>query len=364
VYLQTGEKALLDSLLAQWRDMTERKLYVTAAVGARHFDEAFGKAYDLPDESSYCETCATIASVMWNWRMLLISGEEKYADLIERTLFNAFLSGVSLDGRSFFYVNPLSVKDSHTRQPWFSCACCPPNLMRLLSSLQAYVATVTDSEIQIHQYMQADLQATLPKSGALGLRMETAYPWEQSVSLRVTATTGDAWGLRLRIPQWCLNPALRLNGQPLALQLVDGAISIRRVWAENDLVTLDLPMTPQLTVGHPYVDATRGFAALEYGPLVYCLEAVDLPDGHNLQDVALDPHGKFEAVYSDQLLGGTTIIEGHGYLQDLSAWSGRLYRPYDPASPSPRRELPLRFIPYHQWANRGPSPMRVWIPLS
>ncbi len=134
VYLHTGEQALLDSLHRQWHDMTEHKLYVTAAVGARHFDEAFGDAYDLPDESSYCETCAAIASVMWNWRMLLITGEARYADLIERTLYNAFLSGVSLDGKSFFYVNPLSVKESHTRQPWFRCACCPPNVMRLIAS--------------------------------------------------------------------------------------------------------------------------------------------------------------------------------------------------------------------------------------
>jgi uncharacterized protein len=363
VYMHTGEQALLDSLRAQWRDMTEHKLYVTAAVGARHFDEAFGKPYDLPDESSYCETCAAIASVMWNWRMLLITGESRYADLIERTLYNAFLSGVSLDGRGFFYVNPLSVKESHTRQPWFHCACCPPNVMRLISSIQGYLTTVSERELQVHQYTGAEIATVLPDVGSVKLHMETAYPWQETVTLRIAATPDAEWSLRLRIPYWCSHAELRLNDEILDVRPAGGTVTITRVWAENDVVALRLPMTPQLTVGHPYIDATRGSAALEYGPLVYCLEAVDLPEGQNLQDVTLDPRSKFESIHKDDLLGGTIVIEGHGYAQDLSNWSGRLYNAYDTAHLSPRRALPLRFIPYHQWANRGPWAMRVWIPL-
>jgi DUF1680 family protein len=296
--------------------------------------------------------------------MLMITGESQYADLIERTLYNAFLSGVSLDGKLFFYVNPLAVKDSHARQPWFRCACCPPNVMRLISAVQGYLATVRGDELQVQQYASAEIKADLPAGGSVALAMETNYPWDSAVAISITETPGSEWSLRLRIPSWCDNATVAVNGESLDLALEDSSVSIRRVWSNGDRIALTLAMSPRLLLGHPYIDATRGAAALTYGPLVYCIEAVDQPGDIDLRQVLLDSQTTLEVARRDDLLDGTSTIDAQGYALNLGDWSGQLYREAAAASATERRAVPLRFIPYHQWANRVPGPMRVWIPLA
>src|SRR4051794_17041827 len=219
VYLETGEQALLDAVERQWHDMVSRKLYITGGVGSRHLAEAFGKPYELPNELAYCETCAAIASIMWCWRMLLITGESRFADLAERTLYNAVLSGVSLDGELYFYVNPLADngetenlhRGGRSRKPWHNVACCPPNVMRLVASLGHYAATRDDDGLQIHQYGAAMIAADLPSAGTIGLRIESQYPWDGAIRVEVEEGGTAPWSLNLRIPAWAEDAVVHVN---------------------------------------------------------------------------------------------------------------------------------------------------------
>jgi len=363
LYLENGEQALLDAMIRQWHDFTGHKMYLTGGAGARHFDEGFGDPYELPDDSGYGETCAAIASIMWNWRMLRITGQARYAALIERTLYNGFLSGVGLDGKSFFYVNPLFVRESHVRQPWYECACCPPNIMRLIASLNQYLMTFSAKEVQIHQYASASFQVELPDAGPVSLSMETDYPWDGHVKISVDKAGNGNWQLRVRVPAWCDAAQVQVNGQPADATLDAGYLMIAQRWQTGDVVTLELPMAPRVTRVHPYVSSTRGALALERGPLVYCLEGADQPASVNLMNVQIDPNSTFETTRQSDLLGGTVTISGYGYLPDMTPWEDRLYLSQTEASSITRQPIELNFIPYHQWANRGDGPMRVWIPM-
>lgn len=321
VAVETHDVELLDVAVRLWDDTAATKTYLTGGLGSRHEDESFGEAYELPPDTAYCETCAAIASVMWSWRLLLATGDARYADSIERTLYNGFLAGVSLDGRRFFYVNPLECRGGDERQEWFACACCPPNAMRLLASLDHYVATETDDGVQVHQYATGTIVA-----GVAGLRVETGYPWRGRVEVEVVATRPGPWTLSLRVPAWCEGARLAVNGEQ-----VDAA-PVRRVWSAGDRVVLDLPLAPRLTAPHPRVDAVRGCLAIERGPLVYCLEEADAP-GADLADVVLDPDAPLGETERPDLLGGVVTVEAQATA-----------------------------VPYFAWANRGPGAMRVWIP--
>lgn len=362
LYMETGEQALLDALHRQWNDLVSHKLYITGSVGARPYDEAFGKPYELPDEGGYCETCAAIASIMWNWRMLLITGEAQYADLIERTLYNGFLSGVSLDGKSFFYDNPLLVQESFERQSWFKCACCPPNVMRLIASFNRYMITVSAGELQIHQYATADITADIPDAGTIKLKMVTDYPWDGQITITLDEVGGSDWQLRLRIPEWCDGAQVLLNGAPVDAEAKPGYVVLAHRWQAGDVITLNLPMEPRLLEAHPRVAAIRGSLAVERGPLVYCLEAADQADGVDLRNVQLDPNTALSVEHQAELLGGTVVVAGHGFIPDMQPWQNRLYLARSQASLFTRQPVALHFIPYAQWANRNPGPMRVWVP--
>src|SRR5262245_8717059 len=252
VYLETGEAALLRALNRQWHHLVNGKLYITGGVGGRHLSEAFGQPYELPNDLAYCETCGAIASLMWSWRMLLATGQARFADLIERTLYNAVLAGVSLDGERYFYVNPLSddgePEDLHRggcrRKPWHLVACCPPNVMRLVASLGHYVATRDDSGLQIHQYAAGRIAAP---HGAL--RVDTAYPWDGQIRVTIDEASGDRWTLALRVPVWCAAASVRVNGREvsdaasagssdlaLAGAPAPGYFRIERAWASGDVI--------------------------------------------------------------------------------------------------------------------------------
>ena len=371
VYLETGEAALLGALHRQWADLTSRKLYLTGGVGSRHLGEAFGQPYELPNDLAYDETCAAIASILWSWRMLLATGQGRFADLIDRTLHNAVLSGVSLDGERYFYVNPLASngraeylgRGGCVRKEWHLVACCPPNVMRLLASLGHYVATRDRTGLQVHQYAPAEIATALATGGAVRLRMETRYPWEGAVRLTVEESDGRSWPLALRIPEWSAGrAAVRLNGGPVAATPDGhGYLRLERPWRPGDTVELDLPMDARLIEPHPAIEATRGCLAIERGPLVYCVEQADQGDAP-VAELELDPSRPMESRWAPELLEGVVVVRAPGFRVDESAWGGRLYRPFRPGAAPARQRAELTAIPYFAWANRGPGAMRVWIP--
>ena len=362
LYLETGEAALLDAMGRLWRDMTRSKTHVMGGFGARYTGEAFGQAYELPSDQCYCETCAAIAAMMWNWRMTLATGEARYADLLERSLYNGFLSGVSLDGRRFFYVNPLQSRGGVERPEWYSCACCPPNVMRQIAMIGHYAATCSEAGVQLHQYLSATVQAPAPNGGARALRMETRYPWEGHVRAIVDKTDAASWTLALRIPAWAQGARIAVGGVPVESSITAGSYaSITRPWRAGDVVDLHLPMAPRLTEPNPRVDAIRGSVCIERGPLVYCLEEADQQTGVDLLDARLGLGASMQTAWRGDLLGGVMVIDAMGKVADMAAWGDDLYRPASDASPA-YHPATLTAVPYYAWANRGPGAMRVWIP--
>jgi len=366
LYLETGEAALLAAAERLWHDGTAHKMHVTGGYGARFDGEAFGEAYELPSDRSYCETCAAIAALMFNWRMLLATGDARYADAFERALYNGFLAGVALDGRAFFYVNPLQSRAGATRQAWYACACCPPNVMRQLASVEHFLATHSAAGVQIHQYASAAIHVD-----GRALRLETNYPWDGDVRVIVDAAGGDEWELALRLPAWCVGATAELTltgleqaGLPLSPPLTPGTYAaFACAWQPGDVLTLHLPLPPRLTQPHPRIDALRGCLALERGPLVYCLEQADQPAGVDLLDVQVDPEAASQAAWQPDLLGGVVAVHASGFHLDQAAWSEALYYPAA-AAPLPRTPLTLTAVPYYAWANRGPAPMRIWLPAA
>jgi DUF1680 family protein len=378
VCLESGELALIEAMRRLWDDIASTKLFITGGVGARFDGEAFGEPYELPSDQCYCETCAAIGNLMWNWRLLLLTGDARHADLIERTLYNGILSSPSLDGEHYFYVNPLMLRNSGqmrtsstpldsrlyvVRPEWHYVACCPPNVMRLLASLSHYLATYDRDGIQIHQYASADITAELSTSGQVALKMTTDYPWNGAVRLTIVETHRSDWTLHLRIPAWCKGYRLTIDGAPAEQSTtVDGYLALTRAWRVGSTIVLDLDMQPKYIAANPRIDALRGCLAIQRGPLVYCLEGHDQPAGVNLLGIRIDPAQPLHADWSSTLFGGTTTIRAGGYALDLDSWQGQLYRPFAvDASPS-LRSLELTAIPYYAWANRGPTSMRVWIP--
>ena len=382
VSAETGDRTLLDALAAQWEEMVRGKTYLTGGIGARWEGECFGDPYELPPEAAYCETCAAYGSVLWSWRMLLATGEARYADLIERTLYNAMLAGLSLDGTGFFYANPLQLRSEgyhtssrsarHGRRPWFGTACCPPNVMRALSSLDHYLSTQDSGGVQLHQYAAGTVRA-LP----VELAVATDYPWDGLVEVRVAAAPSRPWTLSLRVPAWCGSPTATLNGRPVPQPPRPGEyLRLHRTWQPGDRVVLDFPMPVRRTVADERVDAVRGCEALERGPLVYCVEQRDLPAGVGVEDLRLAP-GTVEAQWRPDLLGGVCVALAPGQVAEAPdpPAAGLPYHPaglhhspglYQPAGAGlrPQRTIQFTAIPYHTWANRDLGPMRVWLPRS
>jgi uncharacterized protein len=361
LYLETGEERLLEIMRAQWEDMAGAKTYLTGGLGAHHMDEAFGDAYELPPDRCYGETCAAIASIQWNWRMLLATGDVRYADLLERTLYNGFVAGLALDGGGYSYVNPLQVREGHRdpvergarRQPWYACACCPPNVMRLLASLHCYLATGDDDGLQVHQYAGGTL-----RGAGRAVRLRTGYPWDGRVQVEVEETIAEPWTLSLRIPAWAAGA--RVDGEPAR----PGYARMERRWRAGDRVVLELPVAPRLTAPHPRIDAVRGSLAIERGPLVYCLEGADAPAGTSVDDVLLDPAEGLEDVPRPDLLGGIVAVAATGRHRRAAGFDPAW--PYAPPAPEGGREdgppVSLLAVPYALWGNRGDGPMRVWTP--
>ncbi len=365
---ESGEAALRMALDRLWNRMVARQIYVTGGLGARHDGEAFGDDYELPNARAYTETCAAIASVMWSWRMLALDGDARYADLLEMTLYNAVLPGLSLDGLAYFYVNPLADWGPAygRRRQWFDCACCPPNIARLLAYLPSLFYSLSTEGVWLHLYAEGTARFDLPGGRMVTLIQHTHYPWDGEVTVDVEAE--GPLSLFMRIPAWCdAGARLEINGRPFAGTLIAGSYAeLRRTWRPGDRVCLTLPMPVRRVECHPYVADNAGQVALLRGPLLYCVEGADNP-GLDLRDLLLPAGGGFSIAFQPDLLGGVVTLRGPAAVVPPSDdWDGRLYRimrsgGQEPAGTIVLDCVELVAIPYNVWANRQPGPMQVWL---
>jgi uncharacterized protein len=343
VTLEKDAPELSTALQAQWENFTTRRMYVTGAAGARHEGESFGADYELPSDRAYAETCAAVASVMWNQRLLLQTGDAKYADLVEHTLYNAVLPGISLSGTEYFYVNPLENDGTHKRQSWFGCACCPPNIARLLAQLPSYIASIGDDKtVWIHQFIAGEIET---EQGII--KVETNYPWEGSVAF--TNTNDTPLNLKIRIPEW--------TQQAWGDHIPAGYKAITLEPAETTI--LNFPLEPLCLSAHPHVSSLAGRVAVVRGPLVYCVEATDNTTG-DVRDCFLPSNPVFtqEKV---QGLDGFVALMTKGFNAQPN-WSTGLYQSISHSGE--RRSITaqsLTFIPYFAWANREPGRMQIWM---
>lgn len=356
----TGERAYLAPLQTLWNDLVGRKMAITGGVGARKSGEAFGDPYELPNFTSYNETCAAIANVFWNHRLFLLSGEARFLDVAERVLFNGLLAGVSLSGDRFFYVNPLA-SDGVTpfnyggevvRAPWFKCSCCPVNIARFLASLGAYLYAASEWCLYVGQFIAGSASADVPGVGRVGIRQQTNYPWDGRVRLTIEPpSAGSTFELRIRIPGWSrgepvpsdlyryldaganASPTLKVNGESIRIELDNGFAVIRRAWTAGDVVELDLPMPVRRVVSHEKVTENTGKVALERGPLVYCAEQAD--NVTPVPELAVADDAPITAEHRPDLLGGVTVLRNEA--------------------------AGLTAVPYYAWNHRGPGAMAVWL---
>jgi len=347
VAVELGDDDLLAAVQRRWHDMIRTRTYLTGGMGSRHRDEAFGDPYELPPDRAYAETCAAIAAVMLAWRLLLATGEPVYADAIERTMFNGVLPGISMAGMRFFYTNPLQRRTHRVhngndgRRPWYRCACCPPNLMRLLSSWRQYLATHDDTGVQLHQYASATIHADLA-AGPVRMSVRTDYPWHGQVSVHILQTPDQPWALSLRVPGWCRSATI--TGPDGTEPVVTGFGTVRRhrPWRAGDVVVLTLDLPVRITEPDSRVDAVRGCVAVERGPLVYCIESSGAPPQAEIEELAWDPERQPIVVPRPDIAGsmmGITVPV--------------TYR---------RQQHSAAAIPYFAWANGRVAGMRVWIP--
>lgn len=368
--LETGDEELLETLLGLWENMTEKRTYVTGGIGSTHEGERFTRDYHLPNETSYAETCASVGSVLWSDRLFRLTGDARYPDLVERTLYNAFLAGVSLDLTRFFYANAHEVgpaghaladvdpqRFSNQRQGWFETACCPPNAARMLASLSGHVygQGVDDDAVYVRQFVGSE--ATLEVGDAdLTLRQESALPWDGEVTLTADPDAPVAVPIRVRVPEWCTGVSAAVNGEAVPADADDAYLAVEREWTAGDELAITFEMAPELLVAHPAVDADRGKVALRRGPLVYCLEGVD--HDRPLAHYAVPADADVEATHRPDLLEGVTTLEGTARVPAMDDWDGALYRR---AADVERTDAPFTAVPFYAWANRDPGEMRVWL---
>ena len=365
-YLETGDAEYWKTLNALWNDLSQHQLYITGGVGARAAGEAFGDAYELPNARAYGESCAAIGNMMWNWRMLAATGDAKFTDVIERALYNGINSGMSLDGRTYCYRNPLAFDPSSgdkIRNPWYDTTCCPPNLERTLASLPGYFYSTSDDGVYVHLYDSSELNWRLHDGNGLNIVQRTRYPWEGGIRLEVSPAHPAEFTLYLRIPAWSARSAVRVNGESVTAFNPGQYLAIRRRWASGDSVELSLDMTPQILRANPAVTENTGRVAFQRGPVVFCMEGLDQPTPprqHNLAGYSVKSSGATNAAYDAALLDGVTVLEHQGSHEDMPP-SSSLYFAADTPQPA-AGPATLKLIPYYSWANREPSEMQVWIP--
>ena len=365
-YLETGDPEYWKTLNVLWNDLSQHKIYITGGVGARSAGEAFGDAYELPNAQAYAESCAAIGNMMWNWRMLAATGDAKFADIMEQALYNGINSGMSLDGRTYCYRNPLAFDPAtgvRIRNPWYDTDCCPPNLERTFASLPGYFYSTSSDGIYVHLYNNSVLDWRLPDGNGLRIVQKTRYPWEGEVLLEVSPATPADFVLNLRIPAWSAQSTVRVNGKALTGAVPGQYLPIRRRWSSGDRVALSFDMTPQILRANSSVTENTGRVALQRGPLVFCMEGLDQtirPDERNFAGYSVKASGATSASWDPSLLNGVMVLEHKGSHEDMPP-SPALYYAASTAQPA-FTGADLRLIPYYAWANRAPSEMQVWIP--
>ena len=374
-YLETGDADYWKTLNHLWADLAEHQLYVTGGVGAREAGEAFGDAYELPNARAYGESCAAIGNMMWNWRMLAASGDARFADVMERALYNGINSGMSLDGTTYCYRNPLAFDPSgdsrdrhspegHIRNPWYDTTCCPPNLERTFASLPGYFYSTSEDGVYVHLYDNSKMDWQLQDGKGLQMVQTTNYPWEGDVKLTVSPSAPAEFAVYVRIPGWSAKSTVKVNGRQMEGAEPGKYFAIRREWSANDVIELSFDMTTQLLKANPAVVEDHGRVAFQRGPLVYCMEHLDQTDqqyGMNLTYFSTHLGAETSARFEPGLLDGVMVLEHPGSLSHTVQAEGL----YFSASKTERlQEAPttLKLIPYYAWANRGPAGMQVWIP--
>jgi uncharacterized protein len=356
---ELDDPSLFEACERLWRHLTSTRLYLTGGLGSSADNEGLTTDYDLPNRAAYAETCAAIGLVLWSHRMLQLDADRRYADTMEQALYNGVLSGLSLDGSRFFYENPLESHGDHHRQDWYTCACCPPNIARLLTSLGNYVYSVSESDILVHLYLQST--GTISVGGhEITVEQQTAYPWDGRIELRLEVNEPRAFGLRLRIPGWCTRAQLSVNGEeiPIEASWQKGYVRIERLWHSGDTVLLDLEMPVERIQPHPDVRADTGCVALQRGPLLYCLETAD--NAVPLHRIRLPETAVFESRFVSTVLGGVTEIQADATVLETDDWAGTLYR----TAPARQSPCAITAIPYYAWDHRHPGEMCVWIGTS
>jgi DUF1680 family protein len=385
LYAETGERKLMTPLAAIWENMTQKKLYITGACGALYdgaspdgsenqqsitrVHQAFGRNYQLPHTTAHNETCANIAGAMWNWRMFLLTGEAKYIDLLELALYNSILSGVSLTGTEYFYVNPMRVVDpmpvklrfSRTRQKFFTSFCCPPNVVRTIAEVGGYAYSKTDDAILVNLYGSNTLETELT-GGKVKLTQQTNYPWDGKIKITINECPDKEFAIKLRIPGWATGCIVAVNRSQLVMpnKLQSEYLDFRRQWKPDDIIELNLPMPAELIEANPLVEETTNQVVVKRGPVVYCLESADLPKDVRVGNVKIPAAAKLSTRYDANLLDGVGVVETTAIATSPVKWNGELYRPKQPASV---KDIPLRLVPYYAWANRGAGEMSVWLPV-
>lgn len=339
-----------------WHHLVHKRMYITGGIGSSRANEGYTADYDLPNETAYAETCAAIGLVLFTHRLLQIEPEAIYADILERALYNGCLSGVSLKGDRFFYENPLESRGQPQRWEWHECSCCPPNIARLLASLEQYVYSQKANEFWVHLYVSGTVKFDL-NGKSVQLTQQSDYPWNGKIVFKIESEQQIDLQLALRIPGWCRAATLRVNGQDVALAplLQQGYAKLPRRWQTGDLIELNLTMPVERLQAHPQVRANCGRIALQRGPLIYCLEEID--NGKNLNDLVLPREEKLAVKFEPNLLGGVSVITGSAKRRSLRQWEDKLYSTDRGAS----EEIFFKAIPYFAWANRAPGEMLVWM---
>ncbi|HTT64685.1 MAG TPA: glycoside hydrolase family 127 protein [Bryobacteraceae bacterium] len=362
-YMETGDPAYLKTLETLWNDLVNRKMYITGGVGSREAGEAFGEPYELPNAQAYGESCAAIGNMMWNWRLLLALGESRFADVMERALYNGINSGMSLSGTLYCYRNPLESAGEKIRNPWYDTTCCPPNLERIFASLPGYLYSTSPQGVYVNLFHTSTLDWRLEDGTGIRIAQETDYPWKGTVNLTVDPAHAAEFSLFVRIPRWAEGTTVTGGGWSIRETPKPGEFfEIHRRWEPGDQVHVVFDMKPRLVRANPLVREDAGRVALERGPLVYCLERPDQL-GFNLFDASLlDDGTSFGSDYQPDLLGGVLVLKHRGSVVDRPFSSEPLYQPFGVKVDRPGRVVALTFIPYYAWANRGPSDMEVWIP--
>jgi DUF1680 family protein len=336
IYAESGDEDLLSVLVRSWSKITERKMYITAGIGSIKGIEGFEKDFKLRVKNSYSETCAAVGFLMWNWRMLQITSECKYADLIEKILYNSLLVGQSIDGKKYSYTNPLISEGDYEREEWFLCPCCPPNFVRTITSLSQYIYSKSEEGVFIHQYIGSNLQCEL-KDIPIEIHQQSQFPWQGKVNIKILLGKDTTFNILLRIPEWSNNSQIYINQERFAADPGSGDyLKVNRNWKNNDEIVLNFEMYPQLKNGDPRVKDIKNKVSISNGPLIYCLEQKDNIN-FDIFGAKIQVNTPLTVIFRDKLLGGVNIIEGIGS-------SGEKFTA----------------IPYYAWNNRGPDKMQVW----